>query len=52
MDNRLQATFMPRQAPGANDAYVRPKGPLNFLMAIAFCSYPTRWWFLGRALFL
>ncbi len=35
MDNRLQATFMPRQAPGANDAYVRPKGPLNFLMAIA-----------------
>ncbi|HLP43964.1 MAG TPA: hypothetical protein VK145_01680 [Candidatus Nanoarchaeia archaeon] len=35
MDNRLQATFMPRQSPGANDAYVRPKGPPNFLMGIA-----------------
>lgn len=35
MDNRLQATFMPRQAPGGNDAYVRPKGPPNFLMGIA-----------------
>lgn len=35
MDNRLQATFMPRQVPGANDAYVRPKGPPNFLMGIA-----------------
>ncbi len=38
MDNRLQATFMPRQAPGANDAYVRPKGPPNFLMGIAFVA--------------
>ncbi len=35
MDNRLQATFMPRQVPGANDTYTRPKGPPNFLMGIA-----------------
>lgn len=36
MDNRFQATFMPRQAvvPGTGDAYARPKTPPNFLMIV------------------
>lgn len=34
MENRLQATFMPRQSSVTGDAYVRPKGPPNFLMLI------------------
>jgi len=34
MDNRLQATFMPRQSAVSGEAYVRPKGPPNFLMII------------------
>jgi hypothetical protein len=34
MDNRLQATFMPRQSAVTGEAYVRPKGPPNFLMII------------------
>ncbi len=34
MENRLQATFMPRQSAVTGDAYVRPKGPTNFLMII------------------
>lgn len=36
MENRFQATFMPRQAPvpGTGDAYIRPKNPPNFLMIV------------------
>ncbi len=34
MDNRLQATFMPRQPAVSGDAYARPKGPHSFFKMI------------------
>lgn len=39
MDNRLQATFMPRQSAVSGEAYVRPKGPPNFLMIIGVAVF-------------